>query len=636
MNLNVKTYVDDKRGYHSLVSIVPPNTNDESSLAESVVDCIFVVDTSYSMNDSAGEQAELGLSQFNVLDIAKHALQTVCYSMSESSRIAVVSFSDSAFVECALTHCTEEGKEEIIRRVMSMRPTAATNLLSGIVKAYEVAATARVNSVCSIIILTDGAPSAHYHPSRAVPGRLSESYSVAVDKMRTHCMSQSHVHPIVTCVGLGYSLDTELLSGIGELLHVPDVGDVGPFMVNFAAWISSVVAIDKVGPATNMILDVSSNSSFSIPVTNNTVIHAASVPLGSVIYDVPRHVVIRHVEPPSNLRIRLCRGVQVVAEHIATTVGGQEPDSRLEEEIFRARSVNVMETMNSTDNFKEDRLVALNTLLDSADENVHHTSLFLTLNTEVRSALSTQSEWNRWGRHYLRTFPSMLKCERRSNFRDEALQKYTFDIDGRASRMEKICLLSEETFSTLKITPSLVKSVAGMVVGTPVETSVPETFFRGGGCVHEDALMIVVRNDVDVSLPAKSVKAGDYVKTPDGISVIVCVGYKECDGGRASLAKVGDRLLITPWHPVNVDGSWIHPTTLNEPRVVPCKVVYSFVLTPPHTSFYCDDVICASLGHGLDEPVVSHEYWGTSAVLQDMMRTSTYSHGIVDMDRLRS
>ena len=40
-------------------------------------------------------------------------------------------------------------------------------------------------------------------------------------------------------------------------------------------------------------------------------------------------------------------------------------------------------------------------------------------------------------------------------------------------------------------------------------------------------------------------------------------------------------------------------------------------------------VACAALGHGLDAPVVKHEYWGTDAVIDDLRNRPGWEEGRV-------
>ena len=48
-----------------------------------------------------------------------------------------------------------------------------------------------------------------------------------------------------------------------------------------------------------------------------------------------------------------------------------------------------------------------------------------------------EEHWAKWGVHYCRTLPLMLRSERRSNFRDRALQHFGRDAAGREAMCEE-------------------------------------------------------------------------------------------------------------------------------------------------------------------------------------------------------
>ena len=60
--------------------------------------------------------------------------------------------------------------------------------------------------------------------------------------------------------------------------------------------------------------------------------------------------------------------------------------------------------------------------------------------------------------------------------------------------------------------------------------------------------------------------------------------------------------------------------------------VYNFVLAPGHPTILVDGIPCATLGHGLDLPIVAHPYWGTRAVIDDLMTKPGWAEGRVIME----
>lgn len=89
-------------------------------------------------------------------------------------------------------------------------------------------------------------------------------------------------------------------------------------------------------------------------------------------------------------------------------------------------------------------------------------------------------------------------------------------------------------------------------------------------------------------------------------------------------------LLVTPWHPVRIEGIWKFPSDLAEgvQAEVPCDKVYTFVLEAGHV-LRINGVECVGLGHDFTEDTVRHEYFGSPRVVQDLVRCTGWKEGCV-------
>jgi len=247
-----------------------------------------------------------------------------------------------------------------------------------------------------------------------------------------------------------------------------------------------------------------------------------------------------------------------------------------------------------------------------------------------------------WGKHYLTTLPFMLRLERRSNFRDMCLQGFGKDVQGENGMFEELSNQAEMVFAQLKPPdPSAGRPFGGgfggvFGGGAPVQTftSLPDEFMRGGGCFGPDAtILLAPTNGLTTSPPLKvsAVRAGDVLVGEGGrLATVVCVVMTECVGGKALLTRLPNGLELTEWHPMrDRSGRWRFPHMLGERVVVSASHVYNFVLEPGHPTVLVGGVPCAALGHGLTDPIVAHPYWGTRAVIDDMMSQPGWAEGRV-------
>ena len=91
--------------------------------------------------------------------------------------------------------------------------------------------------------------------------------------------------------------------------------------------------------------------------------------------------------------------------------------------------------------------------------------------------------------------------------------------------------------------------------------------------------------------------------------------------------------MITSWHPVRLDQQWLMPCSLvSSPNEISCDVVYNFALDQGHTVFV-NDVECVTLGHGFQDDVVRHAYYGTQRVIKDLKQLDSEQNysGIVEI-----
>jgi len=91
-------------------------------------------------------------------------------------------------------------------------------------------------------------------------------------------------------------------------------------------------------------------------------------------------------------------------------------------------------------------------------------------------------------------------------------------------------------------------------------------------------------------------------------------------------------LLITPWHPVKVNGVWKFPIDLKPSQPTHIDYVYNLVLSQAH-SVFINDVQCITLGHGIiGDEVATHAYFGTDIVLKDLSMQSGWEEGRIVLD----
>ena len=139
----------------------------------------------------------------------------------------------------------------------------------------------------------------------------------------------------------------------------------------------------------------------------------------------------------------------------------------------------------------------------------------------------------------------------------------------------------------------------------------------------------------------EDLKKGDQVITYDSkkdreysISSIECIVKTICDDNKELMVELDD-LKITPYHPIMVNRKWSFPINvlltlpnISEPQIIDCPAMCTFVIEN-RQSVLIEEFIFATFGHHLKEDIISHEYFGTEKVINDLKEFNSYNNGIV-------
>lgn len=658
----------------ALARIVPSQTKHGGVGPTKGIYC-FVIDVSGSMHSPAevttddGDKISHGWSQ---LDIGKHSTNAFVSSLDADDYVSIVTYSDGARVHLGWTLCDGAGKEAAMRAIDAMRPERSTNLMAGLTTGFDQMG-ALPNGLpleqytINLIVTTDGMPSAQWSPARGRAG-----YAPLVRALSNKLVSRRGPasRPTVTSIGLGYKLDSELLEHFSdEFLHLPDPGSVGPFMVNLLAALRCTCKVGSAGAVAADASIVVSPSSLvaSVPgyrecATHDAVADTWTIRLGAVMYDQPRCVVLR-LRPGADASALSATIVLASAPGAFSAVSPKIADDAearmLAAEGFRLDAVDALRAVlvrNGDTAPLKDLLSAIDSAVPStlpgAEGGVE--ALRHTIDSEALLGCKVEN-YGRWGSHYMRSLALSLRAQRRSNFRDQALQAFGRGVCGDDGLFEQQSNEAEMAFNSLKAPePSLlapqpaqgvpVAGVVGRAAPAPPR-ALPAEFMRGGGCFAPWATVRVASRGGCASRPISEVRAGDLVVVAgdhnlDGadrarVARVVCVVATRCAGGRAMLTRLSCGLELTEWHPlIDKRGRWRFPNMLGERVVRRCSHVYNLVLDRCHVlpvGGVAGEVPCVTLGHGILGDVVEHEYWGTDAVISDLRRRDGWARGFVEL-----
>ncbi|UJR16403.1 hypothetical protein I4U23_003306 [Adineta vaga] len=590
-------------------------------------DICCVVDISGSMSSAveiqgANNKETSGLSQ---LDLVKHALKTIVYSLTENDRLSVVTFHSSAAVVFELREMNEDGRAKSIDQLEKLQTLGTTNLWDGLKTGLDVLANGQraSGSNTALFLLTDGVPSDH-PPEGYLPALTAYK-----EKTNFTCS--------ISTFGFGYSLESKLLEdlaqigNVGSYAFIPDGSFVGTIFVNAISNLLTTVGtnlkltVGHVQPA----IDRTSNYVCNFTTENNDKKSSDDDRLflyfGSIIFGQTRNVVIPMSEDQyKQMQIFLdyqsaygtknkqCTSVTQIAPDLKTL---HQQKHRLEfVSITRRGYESLRESSNRTDENQQNVLHSLAVLEEAirrdATDDKYLTDLLTDLTGQVKQAFSRFDWFQKWGIHYLPSITRAHLLQQCNNFKDPGVQHY-----GQGELFNSVRDEMDDIFCGL---PAPKPTSYGYSSSTATSSpAIDMSAFNDSNnpCFHGSCTVRLFDGTIKL---LKHLQRDDRLY-PHG-ATINYVLRTICNNAQAQFVLLDGGLMVTPWHPIRLDGvHWIFPCSLvSSLTTIPCEAVYSFALSDEGHTMWINDIECVTLGHGLQDDTVRHRYYGSERVIEDL------------------
>eukprot|EP00746_Dinoflagellata_sp_MGD_P117851 gnl/MRDRNA2_/MRDRNA2_53815_c0_seq1.p1 gnl/MRDRNA2_/MRDRNA2_53815_c0~~gnl/MRDRNA2_/MRDRNA2_53815_c0_seq1.p1 ORF type:complete len:765 (+),score=152.99 gnl/MRDRNA2_/MRDRNA2_53815_c0_seq1:89-2383(+) len=620
-------------------------------------------------------QNEQGVSEttgLTILDVTKHAVRTIFNVLEPNDRMAIVSFADDGKIDLKLTAMNEAGQKEAETCIEKLQVRGGTNLWAGVEKGLDVAQAAKASDrLTHVLLLTDGVPTCN--PPK---GKGTEC-----EHLREYKENHGGQLPCtLTTFGFGYNLLSKTLTelaeiGSGSYAFIPDSGLVGTVFVNAMSTLlctmaySAELCLEPIGDAEFAPEPCVLGGHLTTVVPEGTLQPVQRpqlrVNIGTLQFGQSKDVVVRMrfgtkisalpakktpfgrykakslpEETPSlvddspylnvclTYKTRNSAGAPKTCTSVVLCT--QRQADRAEEVEVQCHRLNAASCISQALSLEREQAatiisdlsLAIKGSATSQDDRIQ--ALLEDLDGQVSEALSRQDYFTKWGQHYLPSLRLAHLHQQCNNFKDPGVQHYAGDF------FSDVRDVADDIFLKLPPPkPSQTRSSSGGTVRAPQDMSM---FYNcGGGCFDGDCKVSMA----DGTLKAlNQVSQGDNMMTPTGIAEVICVVKTLCRGGKTELVELpgsAGALLATPWHPVRVAGAWCFPSQLANASLRTCPAVYNLVLAGNHPSMLVSGVECSVLGHGLKDPVATHEFFGTSAIIEALERMPGWQAGLVEL-----
>ena len=613
-------------------------------------DIVLIIDRSGSMNsqveakDRNGENLENGLS---IQDIVNHSAKTVVQTLDAQSRICIIKFDGSIDIVTPLMFATDTNKVQIMTSINSIKPGGQTNIWGAIEKALDVLDKREDKSRNSaILMLTDGIP--NISPAQG-----------EVETLKKLRKTKNFTCPIYT-FGFGYNLQPTLLYDLakysnGGNAHIPDGNMIATVFCNFIATILTSVVMNlqlhiipkEANSATFSNLCVG-DFAFNYDPINQKYVYD----LGTVQYQQERNIVLNYENKLDfDYYYTYTIGNQAITSPTSSvnlaTIAQFVNNPAINSHIIRASAVehirkminsnrinNLLSTQTAYDELvkllEENKCASSQPFVDGLLKNIKGD--FANVG-QVKLAID-QKYFKRWGEFYLDQLSRSLNQQIKPNFKDEGCM-----FGGQV--FESLVDKSSDIFNTLEPPkPSLTvhnTSTSGNVFYRSL--SMASYNDPRGGCV-DSYCMINMFNGTSKLL--KDVQKFDIIKSIDNNNKVVgakvlCVVETMIVSGYRDYVNVNG-VLITPWHPIKYGlhgkkEDWVFPGELFSTYNLPSSSMITLVLENHHIMFI-NGLKCITLGHNFNHHKLSHPYYGTSKVIENLMHNfpEDYANGRIKVN----
>jgi len=543
---------------------------------------IGIIDKSGSMDSEASLATDAETQGFTRMDLVKHAVRAQVSVLGDEDMFCLIAFSTAASVEMRPTLMTAAGKRDLFNALDRIQADGGTNIWDGVRQASMIANEPQfATSNIVAMLLTDGLP--NENPPRGI--------------LPTMQLLKKNNPWTLHAFGFGYQLDSELLSqiaswGSGIMGFIPDCSMVGTVMINFMATALSTASRgtvlriqdgDKVTDFTTGPIMWGQTRDFYVPVESSAVVVAGAA-------------VGRRLTAPDEYGRFL---------YMRTIDNG----------ISNAKAGRVAAAAQELADFETTQAPTANEMMKAYLRDVRSTK-----DGEGQVGMAPQY-FQKWGEHYLRSYLSAQGLQQCMNFKDPGLQVYGGEL------FRSLQDVGDTAFVTLPAPKPSRRNYGGYgggggAVAAPV--SMAAFHNPSGGCFAGHCR---VQMAYGTTMAIKDISPGQLVWTPTGDAKVLALVTCGSLARAQPMVQLGE-LSITPWHPIKNDetGAWIFPA-----EVVPFQdrllsTVYNLVLSNGHI-VNVEGYECITLGHGFEDPIAKHPYFGTDAVIKDLMKQPGWFEG---------
>jgi len=587
--------------YLQLQAHVPPGAVDEGT------DYIFAIDHSGSMITCAWvkvDKNEMGITR---LDLVKQVVRVMSAMMGPQDRVAIVSFNDRAATRMALTPMDDAGRRRLATVLDGIHADNCTNIYGAVEESARIASSPECKGRRIVgLLLTDGVPTDSLPP---LSGRYT---TMPLVQERIRVLNPWSFHTMGFSSDINSALLEQLASwGKGRFLFVPSGDMVSTNGINLTAYEKTIASLGTTihytvnGIRHELVtgpVAVGQRRDFVFPIAADATL-AVEATGASPLTDF------------GSVEMSDCR------RDMADTLGSMIDQFAMSYTIY----CNYDEIARDMDR----QLMALfsrhSTVADPSVKAMMR-DIVSKADGEGQCRIALQHlRAQEWGLHYLRAYRDHMRAGICMNFKDPGLKIFE------TPQFLAIQALGDTAFASIPPPPVQRKGEATFVAAPVSAASVSYVFNNSSGSCFQGQTAVRMADDSVKAI--QDIQPGDQVWTPTGPATVLHRATFHTDQPSQPLVQFSPTTGVTPWHPcreVKEDGSlgpWTFPASLQQFDARPLKTVYNLVLDQGHI-IESGKHQFVTLGHGFEEGILKHSFFGTNACVEALERQPGASQGL--------
>lgn len=624
-----------------LVSIKPKTINGRLPIS-----IIAMIDVSGSMECDAS-LALPGTEDTSLtrLQLVQYSLKTIISVLGCEDRITLITFSNKADVALKNVLLTDEGKNKANAVIDSFSPQGCTNIWDALDKGIDQAIQESQNQGnneyqinTSLLLFTDGEP--NKNPPMGIIPCLEDK------------LSDLNVNFSISSFGFGYQIDSELMVDIAKIGngiygYCPDATMVGTI---FISYMSSIISM--VSPLSTLSISFKDGhqSKHTLSLYNEA---STNLMISLGANDDPKDAQI-------NLNLPLTNQIFLVNEIKPLDDDDEQSVLNFRDQKYRKLLIDLILDSKKNNLNCDESIQKVKDLFENIRQQQNRTQFLNNLMIDLFNDDDKHGQierayhrdyFNKWGKNYLFSLVRFHILEQCGNFRDMSLQLYGNDT------FRKFRKSANKIFMNLPI-PEKQQRVhrkpphqnGGHVPSHPrfmMNTTMRSYNSRSIACFNGEAL---------VQMADGNEKRVDQLVKGDKLlngSKVVCIVKTATENGQAYAVRVGNA-LFSPYHPikVNVEGQkekvWTFPVNVGEPKKIKIEYWYNIVLDKScdfengknnnndikiNATAIIGGIEAVTLGHGINDGVCKHPYFGTEKVIKALMKYTEFKSGLIEFKK---